>query len=206
MSKILILYHTETGNTEKMALFVYRGAKSVAGTRVRLKSIREARAADLKWCDGIAVGAPTNFGSIPWKMKKWWDEQIDLWPRIDGRFGCAFSSSGGWGGGSELNCLALLTVLMNFGFLVFGLTDYTGPKFSGHYGVVLAGEPVQDHERDACIRLGMRLAEWCGYYRDGSKSIHPLKQKYDRLPPEPEPVEPIINYKEELRKAKKGNK
>ena len=34
------------------------------------------------------------------------------------------SASGGWGGGTELACQSLLTVLLNFGFLVFGVTDY----------------------------------------------------------------------------------
>jgi hypothetical protein len=46
------------------------------------------------------------------------------WMKVDGKIACAFSSSGGWGGGTELACQSLLTVLMNFGFLVFGVTDY----------------------------------------------------------------------------------
>ena len=46
-----------------MALFVYKGASAVKGAEVRLKSIKEAGAEDLKWCDGIALGAPTNFGT-----------------------------------------------------------------------------------------------------------------------------------------------
>lgn len=203
MSKALVLYYSDTGNTEKMAYFVYKGAKSIPGVEVRLRSIEEADMEDIKWCDGIALGAPTNFGCIPWKMKKWWDDKLELWSKIDGKFGTVFSSSGGWGGGAEINCLSMLTLLMNFGILTFGITDYVGLKFSGHYGAVLAGEPIADHERDACIRLGMRLAEWCSYYVDNNEDAHPLKQDYDRLPPEPPPVKPIVNYEEEIAKAKK---
>lgn len=65
---------------------------------------------------------------------------------------------GGWGGGAELACLLLLMVLMNFGFLVFGVTDYVGKKFTLHYGVVVAGEPRTESETTACERLGERLA------------------------------------------------
>ena len=53
--------------------------------------------------------------------------------KVDGKIACAFSSSGGWGGGTEPACQSLLTVLLNFGFLVFGVTDYAG-QFSLHAG------------------------------------------------------------------------
>ena len=55
--------------------------------------------------------------------------------------------------------MTLMSILLNYGFLVFGLTDYTGPKFSAHYGAVVAGPPIQDREQEACRRLGRRLAE-----------------------------------------------
>ncbi len=35
--------------------------------------------------------------------------------------------------------MALMSILINYGFLVFGLTDYTGVKFSAHYGAIAAG-------------------------------------------------------------------
>lgn len=183
MGKILVLYYSRTGNTEKMARMVAEGAGRVAGTEVRLLTTREAKADDLTWCDGVAVGSPTNFGSIAWEMKKWWDEvPFDLWLRLDGRIGCAFSSSGGWGGGAELNCMTILTVLMNYGLLVFGLTDYTGHKFTAHYGAVLAGEPREDREQESCRRLGQRLAEFVALYRDGRTDADPLRQAYPREP------------------------
>jgi multimeric flavodoxin WrbA len=55
-------------------------------------------------------------------MKRFWDETVGPhWMQLDGRIGCAFSSAGGWGGGMELACQSILTVLMNFGFLTFGV-------------------------------------------------------------------------------------
>ncbi len=183
MGKILILYYTRTGNTEKMARAVADGAQRVSGTELRVRSTREAVAEDLLWCDGVAVGSPTNFGSIAWEMKKWWDEvPFDQWLKLDGKIGCAFSSSGGWGGGAELNCMTILTILMNYGLLVFGVTDYVGPKFTAHYGAIVAGEPREDREIESCRRLGQRLAEFVAVYFEGRAEAHPLRQTYPREP------------------------
>jgi NAD(P)H dehydrogenase (quinone) len=112
-ARILVLYHSTSGNTKLMAELVAEGATGVPETELRLLSVSEAGAADLLWCDGVAVGSPTCMGTIAWQMKRWWDETAQpLWPKIEGKLGCAFSSSGGLAGGGELTCLALLVVLM----------------------------------------------------------------------------------------------
>lgn len=161
MKHILVLYDSETGHTRSMAALVASGARRTPQVEVRLKSVDEAVKEDVLWCDGIAVGSPTHLGLMSWKMKHFWDSHCDeLWQRIDGRIGCAFSSSGGWGGGSEIACLSILVMLINYGFLVFGLPDYVGERFTLHYGAVIAGEPRVDAERLACERLGERLARW----------------------------------------------
>ena len=95
-ARILVLYHTNTGNTRLMADLVAEGAAGVPETDVRLRGVDEATADDLLWCDGIAVGSPTCMGTPPWQMKRFGDVTAQtLWPKIEGKFGCAFSSSGG---------------------------------------------------------------------------------------------------------------
>jgi len=179
MNRILVLYDSETGNTAKMAAYVAQGARSIPGTGVRVKSVHEARAEDVRWADGLAVGSPTNFGTVSWEMKRFWDEvPKDDWLRIDGKIACAFSSSGGWGGGAELTCMALLTILMNYGFLVFGVTDYAGKIKTLHYGAVTAREPRAAEDVRACRLLGKRLAEWVAVFVGGNRRQHPvLKRK-----------------------------
>ena len=125
MGKVLVLYHSAGGNTARMAGLVAEGAGAIPGTEVRVREIAAASPDDVYWCDGLAVGSPTNMGVLSWKMKRFWDEAMfDHWGKVDGKVACAFSSSGGWGGGAEIACQSLLMVLMNFGFLVFGVTDY----------------------------------------------------------------------------------
>ncbi|SHK18391.1 flavodoxin family protein [Thermocrinis minervae] len=172
MGKVLIIYDSRTGNTEKMAHYVAEGARRVEGTEVRIKRVDEATKEDVLWADGIAVGTPTNMGIISWKLKRFFDDVLgELWGEIDGKIGCAFSSSGGWGGGNEIACMSVLTVLMNFGFLVFGVTDYVGKKFTLHYGAVVSGEPRKEEEIEACRRLGERLAQYVAAFFDGKKDL-----------------------------------
>jgi len=184
MGKVLVLYHSGTGNTAKMAQLVADGAESISGTEVRLRDVETATADDVIWCDGVALGSPTNMGILSWQMKRFWDEvMVDQWMKVDGKIGCAFSSSGGWGGGSELACQSLMTVLMNFGFLVFGVTDYVDKLMTLHYGAVTVREPRSEDVRASCRKLGQRLAEWVAFYADRRDDQHPVHKPDPRLGP-----------------------
>lgn len=178
MAKIVVLYHSRTGRTQQMANLVAEGARRISQSDVRLKSIAEADVKDIFWCDGIAVGSPTNLGAISWPMKKFWDDlSSTAWGKTEGKIACAFSSSGSYGGGGEITCMNINTVLMNYGFLVFGVTDYTDEHFSPHYGAVSAGYHLPDGVAEASRLLGQRLAEWCAYYVDARKDQHPVSKK-----------------------------
>jgi len=178
MGRVLVIYDSKTGNTKRMADLVAEGAAQVAGIEVRLLAVEEATREDVLWCDGIAVGSPTNMGVVSWRMKRFWDDTVgDIWGRVDGKIGCAFSSSGGVGGGTELACLSILLILMNFGFLVFGVPDYVAPGFTLHYGAVTAREPRTEEAQESCRRLGRRLAEWVACYVDRRPEWHPVTQR-----------------------------
>ena len=182
-ARILVLYFSQDGHTRMMADLVAEGASAVAPTEVRTKSVTEAKADDLTWCDGIAVGSPTHMGTIAWEMKQWWDVVArPLWPETEGKIGCAFTSSGGLAGGGELTCLALHIVLMNYGLLVFGVPDYVAPGQTLHYGAVCAGRPRNDGDHEACRRLGRRLAEWVQTLICSRTEHHPRKAAYARFP------------------------
>jgi NAD(P)H dehydrogenase (quinone) len=187
MNRILVLYDSKTGNVARMAEFVAEGAGRIAGTEVRVRSLEDPAAAalDVLWADGLAVGSPTNMGILSWRMKQFWDETMGPhWMQIDGKIGCAFSSAGGWGGGMELACQSLLTVLMNFGFLVFGVTDYASRGLTLHYGAVAAKEPREADAQEACRLLGQRLAEWCAVNRHARADEHPSLKLEQRRAPE----------------------
>lgn len=184
MNKVLVLFDSKTGNVARMAELVAEGARTVPDTEVRVRSVDDAQADDVVWCDGLAVGSPTNMGILSWKMKRFWDETMnDKWMEVDGKIACAFSSAGGWGGGMELACQSILTVLMNFGFLVFGVTDYSGKKMTLHYGAVTAKEPREPETQESCRILGRRLAEWTAVHVHGRHDQHPARKSTPRLTP-----------------------
>ena len=184
LNRVLVLHDSRTGNVAKMAALVAEGARLIEETEVRLLSIDQAKADDVLWCDGIAVGSPTNMGIISWRMKRFWDETMnEHWMSIDGKIGCAFSSAGGWGGGMELACQSILTVLMNFGFLVFGVTDYASKTLTLHYGAVAAKEPRTEDTQAACRLLGQRLAEWTAVMVHNRKQEHPSNKMGQRRAP-----------------------
>ncbi len=83
----------------------------------------------------------------------------------------------------ELACQAILTVLMNFGFLVFGVTDYSSKMRTLHYGAVVAREPRSEEDAATCRLLGQRLAEWTAVFVHGRKDQHPATKLGQRRPP-----------------------
>ncbi len=191
MAKILVLYHSKDGSTEKMARYVAEGAVSLRDVsesrptvyvEVRLRSVDEVEREDIYWCDGLALGSPTHLGTVSARMKEFWEGLLPDWQKLDGKIGCAFSSEGGWGGGAELTCQALMTIMLNYGFLVFGITDYVGNQLTAHYGATQAGQPRKAEEIEACRRLGLRLAEWVSVFSDGRNDLHPLHGPYRRNP------------------------
>jgi NAD(P)H dehydrogenase (quinone) len=156
MAKILVLYDTQSGNTKAMAEAVAEGARSQPGAEVTLKHVDEASPSDLFEHDGVAVGSPTWCGGLSWKLKKFFDESTCVWGKVEDKVGCAFSTSGGLGGGSEMTCLSILSVLLNYGMLVFGVTDYSAPGVTAHYGAVAVQKPSAE-ELAACRILGAKL-------------------------------------------------
>lgn len=158
MASILVLYDSGTGNTGAMAKAVAEGAEMIPQVKAALKHVDEATASDLLEHDGFAVGSPAWCGGMTWKLKRFFDESFCAWGKVEGKVGCAFSSAGGQGGGAELTCLSVLSVLLNYGMLVFGVTEYSSDKMTAHYGAVAVGQPSEE-ELAACRLLGRKLAE-----------------------------------------------
>jgi hypothetical protein len=75
MGRVLIVYHTLSGNTEKMAQAYAEGAKSVKGREVVPKKALDATLEDLLGCDAIALGSAGYFSYIAGALK---DSSIEL--------------------------------------------------------------------------------------------------------------------------------
>jgi len=93
--KILIVYYSQTGNTEKMARAIEEGAKSVAGVNVEVKYF--VKPEELAESDGILLGAPTYYHDMGRDMKNLLERAAKDELNLKGKVGAAFGSYG-WSG------------------------------------------------------------------------------------------------------------
>ena len=150
MAKILILYYSRTGNTEKMARLVEEGAKE-ALAQTTVKPVTDASLDDLQAADAIVIGSPTYYGLPAAEIIKLLDDSVKLHGRLDGKVGAAFSSSANIGGGNETVIISLVEAFLVHGMVVQGI-----PK-GDHYGPVSIGAP-DDRVAKQCKALGERVA------------------------------------------------
>jgi NAD(P)H dehydrogenase (quinone) len=149
--RILIIYYSKTGNTEKMARYVEEGVEE-GGVAVEVKKVENTQLEDLLKVDGIIVGSPTYYGQMSGELKRFFDESVKYHGKLEGKVGAAFASSGVLGGGNETTVLSILTALLIHGMIVQG--DHVG----GHYGPVSVRKPDKK-QAEACKRLGQRTAK-----------------------------------------------
>ena len=142
MSKILVIYYSRTGNTEKMAKAIAEGIKEDK-VDVKVKRCDYANVEDVIESDGIAFGSPTYFGYMAGVLKDFFDRSLEFRKRISGKKAVAFASAGSNGEG----CLESIENMIN----AFGMEK-------AKEGVISTGIPG-DKELDACRDLGRVLAK-----------------------------------------------
>ena len=151
MVKVLVVYDSRTGRTEKMALAVAKGAEQAGGVEVTVKKAEQTSPDDLLSADAIIMGSPTYFGQMSAKLKALIDESIKVHKKLGGKVGAAFTSSGGTASGAETTLLSILQAMLIHGMVV------SGNAAGRHYGVAVAGAPkTQDLEN--CEELGRKVA------------------------------------------------
>ncbi|MEM0313783.1 MAG: NAD(P)H-dependent oxidoreductase [Candidatus Bathyarchaeia archaeon] len=151
MVRILVIYDSVTGNTEKMAYSIAEGAKQVEGVEVIVKKIDQANLEDLLDADGIIMGSPTYFGQMSAKLKSFIDKSVEIHGKLEGKVGAAFTSSGGTATGAETTLLSILEAMLIHGMIVQGRHD------DKHYGATAVENPEQE-DLDYCRELGRRTA------------------------------------------------
>lgn len=134
MKKVLVTYYTRSGNTENMARLVADGL-TAKGLSVDLKRVEEVGIDTLPSYDGFVVGSPNYFGTMAWPVKKFVDESVKYFKKLDGKAAAAFTSAGMIGGGGETVVLDILKAFLIHGCVVQGLCS------AGHYGPVAIGQP-----------------------------------------------------------------
>lgn len=125
--QVLIVYHSETGNTDQMARSVEKGALSVEGVSVVLKFVNDVSNEDLIQADAIIVGSPVYNANVTPEISAF----ISSWPfegqPLKDKIGAAFVTAGGISAGEEIVQMNILQSMLVFGMIVVGGPDWTQP-------------------------------------------------------------------------------
>lgn len=141
MPKILILYYSRTGNTEKMAKAVAEGARTVQGVNVELTY--HATPEQLKEYDAIIVGTPTYHHNTTLDIKMLFEEAAVKNINLKGKVGAAFGSYG-WSGEAPRLVIEILKNKFEM--------EVTEPPLLIRYTPDVAG-------LEKCKEFGKRIAE-----------------------------------------------
>jgi NAD(P)H dehydrogenase (quinone) len=151
--RILVMYYSRTGNTQKLAEEIARGVGEVEGVRCVLKSVSQVTKEDFLSSDGIIAGSPVYFGAMASEMKEVFDKYVGIRLKMEDKIGAAFATSADPTGGKETTIFSIIQAMLIYGMIVVGdPLDATG-----HYGVACTGAPDQKTARNAA-KLGRRVA------------------------------------------------
>jgi multimeric flavodoxin WrbA len=145
MKHLLIVYHTQSGNTRQLAEAALEGASDelLTGVEVHYLMAREAGPDDLLWADGLLIGTPENFGYMSGGMKDFLDRTF--YP-VEGKVlslpYAVFISAGNDGSGA----LRAIRRIAN------------GYPFKEVQEPVIAQGEITDDDLERCRELGMTLA------------------------------------------------
>ena len=152
MARVLIVYYSRSGNTQKMAEAVAEGASGVTGAETDVRKVSATTPEDMLAADAVIMGSPVYYGTMAAELKKLIDDSVKFHRQLTGKVGGAFASSGAEHGGSETTIVDILLALLVHGMIVQG--DAEGD----HYGAVAVGKP-DSRSLASCRKLGQRVAE-----------------------------------------------
>lgn len=149
-ARILILYHSKSGNTHRMAQQIARGVEGVRGAEAVLRTVPEvstlteigapsvpedgapyADLADLTNCDGLVLGSPTCFGNMSAALKHFIDQTSTQWfsGDLSGKPAALFTSTSSLHGGQETVLMSMMIPLLHHGMLITGV-PYSVPELN----------------------------------------------------------------------------
>jgi len=144
---LLILYYTQSGNTERMARAIAEAAEA-GGVQAPLKRVEECELEDVVQADGLALGSPTYFSNVAWQVKTLIDESIELYrgKQLKDKVAGLFTSSG-----TERDAKDCMR-MMEIAFAFHHQMSLVEPGL-----VCLSGES-EGEARAKCTEYGRRLA------------------------------------------------
>lgn len=151
--KIAIVYHSESGNTQRVADLIAEGARTADGVEARCMKIDAVDEAFLAEARALVVGCPVYAGTCSWQIKRW----LDTTARgLAGKLGAVFATENYIGGGAEAAELIVVAGLLVRGCLVYAAGASEGRPYT-HFGAVAIRDGDEEQKERARI-FGGRVA------------------------------------------------
>jgi len=145
MKQLLIIYHSQGGNTRRMAEAVAEGAAEIEGPAVRVRTAGQTTSEELLACDGLVLGSPEYFGYMAGGVKDLFDrtyETLRGHPRIFRKPYAVFISAGNDGSGAlqsiERICTGFQFKKVQAPVMIRGAMDDTGLEDCRELGRTMA--------------------------------------------------------------------
>ena len=167
--KVLVTYHSLSGNTERMAEAVAEGAKTVPGTEVLLKRVGQVTAEELFSADAVVVGSPVYWSNMSGEVKTFfdnWQFKFGVFPefKMKNKVGAAFATGGQMSSGKEVTMLTILAAMLGNQMIVV-----SGGGAFGASATTEGDSPGIDNKEMADAKaLGRRVAEVATRFKVGS--------------------------------------
>ena len=158
---VLVAYHSQTGNTSKMADALAEGAES-EGAKIFVKSISDVTQQDLEEADAVALGSPVHMGDVAVEIRKAlvsWAYDFGFWRSrgLQNKPCAVFATGGAPSNGKEFTMLSMALGMLQYGMVL--VTPYGGLGASATTGIPEHEKGVGDHELEEARNLGIRLAQ-----------------------------------------------
>lgn len=169
--KVLVAYHSLSGNTERMAEAVVEGAKSLPGTRVVLKRVGQVTAEDLFSSDALIIGSPVYWSNMSGEVKTFfdnWQFKFGVFPefKMKNKIGAAFATGGQVSSGKEVTMLTILAAMLGNQMIVV-----SGGGAFGASATTEGDSPgIDKKELAEAQALGRRVAEVTALLRPAPKN------------------------------------
>jgi NAD(P)H dehydrogenase (quinone) len=167
--KVLVTYHSLSGNTERMAEAVADGVKGVPGAEVLLKRVGKVTADDLFSADAVVVGSPVYWSNMSGEVKTFfdnWQFKFGVFPefKMKNKIGAAFATGGQVSSGKEVTMLTILAAMLGNQMIVV-----SGGGAFGASATTEGDSPGIDNKELADAKaLGRRVAEVAARFKTGS--------------------------------------
>jgi len=153
--KVAIIYHSKSGNTQKIAEIIGSGVQKSANIEVKLMRLDEVDYDFLKESRAVIFGTSTYYANVSWQIKKWFDESWGY--NLEGKIGAVFATEDYLGGGADTALLTLIGHLMVKGMLVYSGGSALGQPYI-HMGIVTIKDG-DEGQKDRALIFGERVGK-----------------------------------------------